>query len=153
MLIVFDLDFTLWDAGGTFCDGTVPPYSKKNGYITDAEDRIIYLYPDVVEILSHLEKQEIAMGVASRTHSPDKARTLMEMFGIRDYFSYEEIYAGSKVQHFEMLQRRSKLPFEAMFFFDDEQRNVREVGELGVLTHHVPEGLSWHLLNEVDRFR
>ena len=26
MLLVFDLDFTLWDAGGTWCDQTKPPF-------------------------------------------------------------------------------------------------------------------------------
>ena len=150
MLIIFDLDFTLWDAGGTWCDGTMPPYRRVNGYITDAEDRIIYLYPDVHEILSRLNKEGIMMGVASRTHSPEIARTLMELFEIRDYFRYEEIYPGSKVQHFEMLQRTTKQPFEAMYFFDDEHRNVKEVGEMGVNTYLVLEGLTWTQILESD---
>ena len=28
MLLVLDLDFMLWDAGGTWCDQTIPPFKK-----------------------------------------------------------------------------------------------------------------------------
>ena len=148
MLIVFDLDFTLWDAGGTWCDETTPPYQKLNGYITDAGGRIIYLYPDVPSILSHLRDKGILMGVASRTHGPATARKLMDMFEIRKYFTYEEIYPGSKIQHFERLQKSARVPFESIYFFDDEQRNVNEVGAMGVQAHLVVAGLSW---NELER--
>jgi len=85
MLLVFDLDFTLWDAGGTWCDGTKPPYQIVNGYIEDADQRIIYLYPDVQDILTRMHERGVKMCVASRTHSPEIAHTLMEMFGIRKF--------------------------------------------------------------------
>jgi len=74
---VFDLDFTLWDAGGTWCDHTLPPYTSVNGYIRDAAGRQIYLFPDVRSILHKLSRKDILMAVASRTHSPDTARKLM----------------------------------------------------------------------------
>lgn len=149
MLVVFDLDFTLWDAGGTWCDGTRPPYQKVNGYIEDSDQKIIYLYPDVKEILAVLHKKDIMMAVASRTHSPEIALTLMEMFGIRQFFQHEEIYPGSKVPHFERLQEKSRLPYQSMYFFDDEQRNVAEVGEMGVRSHLVLAGLTWE---DIGRF-
>lgn len=148
MLVVFDLDFTLWDAGGTWCDHTRPPYIRENGYIRDADRRSIYLYPDVRSILDTLSRKEIPMAVASRTHSPDIARKLMNMFGIKDYFQYEEIYPGSKLQHFEALQNKSRVPYRDMFFFDDEQRNIQDVGSLGVQSVLVNSGMSWSIFDK-----
>lgn len=41
-LIVFDLDFTLWNAGGTWCDHTFPPYRKENNRVIDSQGNIIF---------------------------------------------------------------------------------------------------------------
>jgi magnesium-dependent phosphatase 1 len=143
MLLVFDLDFTLWDAGGTWCDHTDPPYTKVNGHIRDALGRQIHLYPDVRTILETLSGKHIPMAVASRTHSPGTAHRLMDLFGIRDFFSYEEIYPGSKLVHFRSLQKRTGISYGKMVFFDDEHRNIAEVGRLGVKAIPVHSGLNW----------
>ena len=37
MLIVSDLDFTLWDAGGTWCDQTLAPYRRINHVVEDVK--------------------------------------------------------------------------------------------------------------------
>ena len=47
-VFVFDLDFTLWDAGGGWCDTTNPPYFWKNGKLYDQSNDWIRLYPDVI---------------------------------------------------------------------------------------------------------
>ena len=39
MLLVFDLNFTLWNAGGTRCDHTTPPYRKRIDHILDGGGR------------------------------------------------------------------------------------------------------------------
>jgi magnesium-dependent phosphatase 1 len=83
------------------------------------------------------------MALASRTHSPEIAGKLLELFGIGDYFSYHQIYPGSKVRHFNYLQKKSSVPFENMYFFDDEHRNIMEVERLGVQSKLVSGGLSW----------
>lgn len=127
MLVVFDLDFTLWDA----------------------DRRTIYLYPDVKSILDTLSRKEILMAVASRTHSPYIARKLMTMFDIRCCFKYEEIYPGSKTQHFEALYKLTRIPYRDMYFFDDEYRNIAEVEALGVNVCHVGAGLSWEELSMI----
>ncbi len=142
MLVVFDLDFTLWDCGGTWCDHTTPPYCRINGKIRDAGNRDITLYPDVRSILKRLKDRGMQLAVASRTFEPGWANELMELFGIRNHFDHFEIYPGSKVSHFQSLQEKTSLPYEKMTFFDDEYRNIEEVGQLGVMTIFVEAGIS-----------
>jgi len=142
MLAVFDLDFTLWDCGGTWCDHTNPPYYKQNGIIRDRDERGIILYPDVRSILDHLNEQKVLMSVASRTGAPDWADELMRLFNIKKYFKYFEIYPGSKLNLFKSLQKKTGLAYQNMIFFDDEYRNIEEVGRLGVETVFVENGIS-----------
>ena len=141
MLLVFDLDFTLWNAGGTWCDHTTPPYRKRDDHILDRAGRKIRLYSDVPGILNALNKKGVILALASRTHSPAVAIELLELFEVRRYFQYEEIYPGSKIQHFESLHKTTRIPYNEMFFFDDEYRNVAELGKLGVHSSLVDEGL------------
>ena len=148
MLFVFDLDFTLWDAGGTWCDHTIAPYRRQNGHILDGEGRMIILYPEVREILESLRHQGVSMALASRTHSPETARKLLQLFGIGHFFIFQQIYPGSKIRHFESLRKESGIRYEHMYFFDDEYRNVKEVQSLGVQAVRVRSGLSWKEINE-----
>jgi len=140
-LIVFDLDFTLWNAGGTWCDHTCPPYRKQNGHILDACDSVIRLYPDSREILEKTS-QLYPLAIASRTHEPGRALELMSLFNIRQYFRYIEIYPGSKTEHFKQLQAKSRIPFKAMLFFDDELRNINEVSRLQAHAVLVDNGID-----------
>ncbi len=146
MLIVFDLDFTLWDCGGTWCDHTSPPYTKQNKFVRDADNRYIRLYPDVFPILEVLQKLPVQLGVASRTSAPEWADELMQLFDIKKFFGHFEIYPGSKLDHFKSLQRKTKLSYDQMVFFDDEYRNIEEVGQLGVNTIMVEEGMTMELV-------
>jgi len=146
MLIVFDLDFTLWDCGGTWCDHTNPPFYRENGIIMDEDGRKIKLYPDVKTVLEHLNDQRITMAVASRTYSPEWADELMGLFDIKKHFNYFEIYPGSKVNHFHSLKAKTGMSFHEMIFFDDEYRNVDEVADLGVKSIFVNNGISLSLV-------
>jgi len=143
MLVVFDLDFTLWDAGGTWCDQTVPPYRRRNGCVEDGKGRMIALYPDVPAILKEISHRGVPMALASRTFSPETAELLLEMLKISDYFKYRQLFFGSKVSHFQHLQKESGIAFTHMYFFDDEKRNIEEVGSLKVRTRRVKNGLDW----------
>ena len=149
MLVVFDLDFTLWDAGGTWCDHTRPPFRWHGDHIRDRDGLVISLYPDVKGILNRLNENDISMALASRTHSPGIATMLLEMFGVRKHFMYEQIFPGSKIRHFELLHEHSSIPYNQMIFFDDEHRNVMEVGNLGVHALLVNSGLSREEMNDV----
>ena len=142
-LVVFDLDFTLWDCGGLWIDCTSPPFRRdEEGLIRDRRDRVFRLYPEVPSILDHLESSGCLLGLASRTEQPDWAREVLDLMGLRSRFQFEEIYPGSKVRHFRSLRSASGIAYEDMVFFDDEQRNIVEVGELGVTAIHVHRGMN-----------
>lgn len=141
-LIVFDLDFTLWDCDGTWCDCLSPPFTLKAGQVLDARRRPVKLYSDVRKILDHCDQQNWDMALASRTEQPEWATALTELLGIAHRFRYSEIYPTSKVVHFSELQKASRLHFQQMLFFDDEFRNIAEVSSLGVCCIHVTQGLS-----------
>ncbi len=150
-LVVFDLDFTLWDAGGTWCDCTNPPYKLVEGYVQDVYGRKIKLYPDVKNILKELHHSDVKMALASRTEAPPWARELLSLFDIAHYFEHQEIYPGSKVSHFRRLNKVTGIPFEKMVFFDDEMRNIREVGAMGVHAVYVEDGVNYKIVSESFR--
>lgn len=141
-LYVFDLDFTLWDCSGTWCDHTYPPYRKQNGHVRDSRGRKITLYPEVPKILNQLKTMNKILGLASRTGAPDYARQLINLFNIQKFFDWEEIYPGSKLKHFQNLRDKTGVPYYSMAFFDDEERNIREIRSLGVHCVYVPNGLT-----------
>ena len=145
-LAVFDLDFTLWNAGGTWCDATNPPYFKKDGMVFDSSGSHIQLYPDTQKILESLRTSKIEIALASRTGRPDWAKKLLQLFEIDFYFKYKEIYPGSKIQHFQKLSRSSRHSFSDMIFFDDEMRNISEVSNLGITAVLVENGITFRLV-------
>ncbi|KAJ6786324.1 hypothetical protein PWT90_10365 [Aphanocladium album] len=98
----------------------------------------------------------IKLGVASRTSAPSLARDLLKMLHLPavadagqkarragDVFDAGmEIYPGSKIKHFEALQKRTGIRYEDMLFFDDESRNM-ETEKLGVTMRLVRDGVTW----------
>jgi len=148
-LVVFDLDFTLWDCGGLWIDCAAYPFSKTaTGSIIDSSGRTLRLYEDVLDILAELDELPIPIGVASRTEQPDWARDLLNLFEIKDRFQFAEIYPDSKTEHFTGLREESGFAFEEMLFFDDEVRNIRGVGALGVNCIEVHRGIDGTLFRD-----
>ena len=145
-LYVFDLDFTLWDCGGTWVDHTHPPFRRKNGVLQDSRGRVLELYPDARAILKHLDSWGVTMAVASRTGEPDWAMELLHHFELDGFFKHMEIYPGSKRTHFRRLRDCTGVAYDDMVFFDDENINIEEVGSLGVQAVPVPSGIQWALL-------
>lgn len=147
-LVVFDLDFTLWDCGGLWIDCTQPPFRvDEEGRVRDQRDRVFRLYPEVMSILDELESEGCLLALASRTEQPSWAREALDLMGIRQRFQFEEIYPGSKVRHFDSLRNASGSAYGEMLFFDDEDRNIIEVGALGVTAIHVGNGMNRGLLD------
>lgn len=142
-LVVFDLDFTLWDAGGTWCDCTNPPYHRtKAGEVFDSYHRQIRLYDDVITILEKLAKEDIPVALASRTDRPAWANQLTKLLRIDPFIQFREIYPGSKVEHLTNISRDSGVPLEKIVFFDDEHRNIHDTQRMGVSAVYVPNGLN-----------
>lgn len=147
-LVVFDLDFTLWDCGGTWCDCLRPPFEFDEGRVVDSNRRWVRLYDDVLEILDRCDQQGVPMALASRTEQPEWAQRLLDMLEITHRFAFSEIYPSSKRKHFNALGQDSSVAFSEMLFFDDEMRNIREVSQLGVKCIHVQHGMTWGVFNE-----
>ena len=141
-LVVFDLDFTLWDCDGTWCDCLTPPFVKEDGKVMDGDGRLVRLYDDVGGILDRCDQNSVPMALASRTEQPTWADELIELLGIGVRFRWTEIYPASKLEHFAALYEGSGVDYERMLFFDDEMRNISEVSKLGVTSVHVKSGVS-----------
>ena len=150
-MIVFDLDYTLWPF---WVDTHVTGPLKANADHSAAKDRTgesFAFYREVPSILFSLQEKAISVGVASRTHAPDLAREMLRLLHVPDhdgkkrksleFFDHFEIYPGSKIKHFNKLQKTTGLRYEDMLFFDDEHRN-KEVESLGVTMYLVNDGVT-----------
>ncbi len=148
-LVVFDLDFTLWDCGGLWIDCTGHPFRQgSDGSVTDSRGRRFRLYDEAESILEQLESCGIPLALASRTERPDWAAELLNLWSLDERFLWQEIYPGSKISHFESLREKTGIPFADMVFFDDEERNITEVSGLGVHCHHVKNGVNLNLVTD-----
>ena len=62
---------------------------------------------------------------------------------LEDAAEHAEIYpVRSKVEQFERLRDKTGVPYHRMLFFDNEERNVRDVRALGVRCAHCPGGMT-----------
>ncbi|KAK0141733.1 Magnesium-dependent phosphatase 1 [Merluccius polli] len=109
-----------------------PPFHKdKNGVVLDSSQKRISLYEDTEKVLKSIHSQDIKIGIASRSGEVDGAKQLLTLFKLNRYIcKYQEIYPGSKLTHFKKLHDDSKVEYSDMMFFDDEPRNISEVGRL-----------------------
>jgi len=145
-LFVFDLDFTIWNAGGTWCDSTHPPYAWIDGQLKDKENRVIYLFPDVKAILEELKAKGFLLAAASRTNAPTIAKQLLHLFEIDHLFDAREIYPGSKLTHLDRLVKQLDVQKEDIVFFDDEYRNIEDIRSVGIDAVLVTNGLTRDLV-------
>lgn len=146
-IIVFDLDYTLWPF---WVDTHVTPPFKKGAQkkIVDSHGHTIRHYPDVPDVLKRLSEEGYELGVASRTSEIKGAKQLLDLFGWKKYFKYVEIFPGSKVTHFSNIRKNSQVEYKDMIFFDDEHRNIVDVGKLGVHAVFVGDGVTHRVIEE-----
>lgn len=88
----------------------------------------------------------MCLAAASRTEDPPTAQELLRILDIDQYFSYKEIYPGSKLTHFKRFVEASGIAYSNMLFFDDEERNIHEVSRLGVTCVLVKRGMTHTVL-------
>ncbi|KAJ9593158.1 hypothetical protein L9F63_015289 [Diploptera punctata] len=137
-LIVFDLDLTLWSF--RVDKSAKSPFNlSRKGNITDTKGKVFKTFPEVPEVLKELTEDNYKLAVASRIEDIPGAYQLLHLFELTHYFSYKEIYPGSKTVHFEQLCRKSGVDFNNMLFFDDDKRNIRDISKLGVTVIQVPD--------------
>ncbi|KAJ3683900.1 hypothetical protein LUZ60_014127 [Juncus effusus] len=127
-LVVFDLDYTLWPF---YCECR----SKRE---TPS------LYRDAKGVIYALKDKGIEMAVASRSPTPDIAKTFLDKLGISSLFVQQEIFSSRthKTDHFQRIQRRTGIPYNSMLFFDDEDRNIDCVSKMGVASILVENGVN-----------
>ncbi|KAJ6637037.1 Magnesium-dependent phosphatase 1 [Pseudolycoriella hygida] len=138
-LIAFDLDYTLWPF---FVDCSDPPFKKAGKHVVDACGGKVKPYPDSTNILQRLSSLGYKIAIASRTSAVKEAKELINLFGWKQYINYQEIYPGCKVTHFTQFKKESKIPFDRMIFFDDEERNIVDINRLGSVAILVKRGVN-----------
>ena len=146
-LVVFDLDATVWRP---------ELYQLRRQPTAGKEVKLLDGAAAALKELATDEKwANTKVAVASRTNKGDWARTLLEEFEVpgtnppmrlAELISYQEIYTGSKVQHFGSLRSRSGIPYDEMLFFDDalggKYGNCEPVAGLGVCAAWCPDGIT-----------
>ncbi|XP_021774064.1 magnesium-dependent phosphatase 1-like [Chenopodium quinoa] len=127
-LVVFDLDYTIWPF---YCECR----SKRE---------MPSLYPHVKGILYALKDKGIDVAIASRSPTPDIAKTFLDKLGIQSMFVAQEIFSSwtHKTEHFQRIHRRTRIPYTDMLFFDDEDRNIKAINNMGATSILVDNGVN-----------
>ncbi|CAL8107962.1 unnamed protein product [Calicophoron daubneyi] len=116
---------------------------SEDGLIVDSNGDEVEMCKDSNYILMSIkDEKDVLLACASRTPTIEIARHLLRLRGWTSLFDYMEIYPASKIKHFAALSRKSGVSYNEMIFFDDLDWNVREVQELGVHAHLVPNGIT-----------
>ncbi|XP_065869622.1 uncharacterized protein [Euphorbia lathyris] len=133
-LVVFDLDYTLWPF---YCECR----SKRE---------MPSLYPHAKGILYALKDKGIDVAIASRSPTPDIAKTFLEKLSLKSMFVAQEIFSSwtHKTDHFQRIHSRTGVPFSSMLFFDDEDRNIQAVSKMGVTSILVGKGVNLGALRQ-----
>ncbi|RWR74135.1 magnesium-dependent phosphatase 1 [Cinnamomum micranthum f. kanehirae] len=133
-LVVFDLDYTLWPF---YCECR----SKRE---------MPRLYTHAKGIMYALKDKGIDMAIASRSPTPDIAKTFLNKLEIQSMFVAQEIFSSwtHKTEHFQRIHRRTGVPFKSMLFFDDEDRNIESVSNMGVTSILVGDGVTLGALRQ-----
>ncbi|KAK9949389.1 hypothetical protein M0R45_004914 [Rubus argutus] len=101
-------------------------------------------------ILHALKEHGISMAVASRSPTPDVAKTFLQTLGISSFFVTLEIFSSwtHKTEHFQRIHATTGVPFTSMLFFDDEDRNIHTVSKMGVTSILVGNGVNLGALRQ-----
>ncbi|KAL7119293.1 hypothetical protein ACP275_02G054800 [Erythranthe tilingii] len=133
-LVVFDLDYTLWPF---YCECRSKREMPK-------------LYPQAKGVLYALKDKGVDVAIASRSPTPDIANAFLDKLGIKSMFVTQEIYSSwtHKTEHFEKIHRKTRVPYNEMLFFDDEDRNIDAVSKMGVTSILVGNGVNLGALRQ-----
>ncbi|CAG2168196.1 unnamed protein product [Oppiella nova] len=145
-IIIFDLDFTLWPFYVEDYKTGLPFHTDINGLHiarVDTSGRPLDgYYPEVPVILQTLSALGYTLAVASRTPWAEGAQQLLKLYDWDKYFTYKQMYPGSKLAHFDKIRRQSGAKLSEMLFFDDEIRNIKDLRGVGVHSVLVTDGID-----------
>ena len=153
-LVVFDLDYTIWPFLVT--TDIYPPFRKSVDSssnpskitIKDSRGTSVSTFPDITQILNHLKNElNIPCAVASRAGAMIRARDLLKLFEIDDFFINKQIYPQKKTNHFCFFRDELNFDPKDCLFFDDEIRNHHDLKPMGVFCVLVSQedGVTWEL--------
>jgi magnesium-dependent phosphatase 1 len=104
------------------------------------------------------EGHDIRAAVASRTDNPAWAHFCMENLVLPNNISLRECFGNlveisfnDKTHHFRLLHEKTKIPYENMVFFDNEDWNIMNVSKLGVTSIHTENGMHKDHWEEAKR--
>ncbi|KAL8541806.1 hypothetical protein ACS0TY_002888 [Phlomoides rotata] len=108
------------------------------------------LYPHAKGILYALKDKGVKLAIASRSPTPDIANTFLEKLGIKSMFGAQEIFSSwsHKTDHFQRINRKTNIPYTEMLFFDDEDRNIDAVSNMGTTSILVGNGVNLGALRQ-----
>lgn len=108
------------------------------------------LYPHAKGILYALKDKGIDVAIASRSPTADFANSFLDKLEIKSMFVAKEIYSSwtHKTDHFQKINQKTSVPYSSMLFFDDENRNIEAVSNMGVSCVLVRNGVNLGALRE-----
>lgn len=125
LLVVFDLDLTLWDCEDI--SSTVPPYLRiSKDIIADSNGRLIMLREGVRELLTWLKGLGATLAVVS-WNVKWKALEALKGLGVKDYFDYiiVEPHPRKDIMFMKLLSAVGKV--DRAYFIDDNRTMVELV--------------------------
>ncbi|KAL8150837.1 hypothetical protein V2J09_020645, partial [Rumex salicifolius] len=108
------------------------------------------LYPHAKSILYALKDKGIDVAIASRSPTADIAKAFLDKLELQPIFVAQEIFSSwtHKTDHFQRIHRRTRIPYNSMLFFDDEDRNIQSVSKMGVTSILVDDGVNLGALRQ-----
>lgn len=149
-LVVFDLDFTLWQPELYQLSSGPPFKASSDGCVLTARGERLDLFPAARSALAELGDAGVPVAIASRASERDWALQIMRLLRVDSKRTVADvvgdspvvIQGGSKTKHLRHIAHETGVPLREMIFFDNERSNIQEVEKLGVTCVYCPRGLK-----------
>lgn len=132
--------------------------------VYDRNKQHVKYYKEVPAVLEKLKSLRYELGIASRsvtsseiliiyilfyrTSATKEAEDLLRLFNWNQYFSYKQIYPGTKTTHINRICKDSNSAPANILFFDDESRNIRDLSAINVCSILVHDGVTMEVVRK-----
>lgn len=123
ILLLFDLDKTLWDFYTNLLSEEEFDNKLKTYEFTD----------DIIRIFRYLKINSIQYAFVSRSKYPERCRSLLKKISIDlddNYYSIKYTPEKTKLPHVQEIIGKSDISPEFMILFDDDQENIDSVNHI-----------------------